>query len=553
MPRTLPERRPDAAQTAPGRGAEDRAPARVWWRAYRHHLRLLRNASIAWIAALTGISTGVVVTFEDRYSTEAELAALAELEGIPAFEALVGRYVQVATVEGLTLSRWGMFGILVAVWALLAATRLLRGAEEAGHVEPLRAGALAPRGLLTSALAALFTVYAIFAVALGVTHTAVGMDAATSWALGGAVALLAATFAAAAALASQLVATRRRAVGIVGTFLGVSLGVRVLAAATATPDWLWWVTPFGWMGFLNEIDAARPAVFGAFTVLVVVLVAAVFATARRDLHAGVLVGGEARVTGARPLGGQAGLALHLTAAPLRTWGLIVVLVALVFGLLARDFGAAMAEMPTTLELTAQLGWVGLDTPEGIVAWTFSLVALLFAVFAAGQAAAIREEEASWRIEHLLVRPLGRVRWLLTRTAVAAGALVVLAAAGGVAAWLGTALVGTPIAFGDGLLAGLNVLPVAWLFLGLGVAVLGLVPRVTAPAVYGLVVAAYLIDFVGGFLDLPDAVMDASPFRHLAFVPAVDIDVGSALVMLAVGLLGLAAGVLAFRRRDLQEA
>jgi ABC-2 type transport system permease protein len=409
------------------------SPAAVWWRAYRHHLRILRSGALAWIVALTFISTGVVVTFEDRVGTEAERAALAAMEGIPAFEALSGRYVQIVTVEGFVLSRWGMFAILVAVWGMLAAVRLMRGAEEAGHVEPLRAGVITPRGLLSAALAALFTFYAIFAVAIGVTHSAVGMDTATSWALGGAVALLAATFAAAGALASQLAGSRRRAVGLVGAFLGVALGVRLLAAATATPDWVWWATPFGWIGFLHEVDGARMAVFAAFAALLAVLVGAALTFARRDVHAGLVGGAEATVERARPVRSQLGLVLRLTAGPAATWGAMIAILALAFGLLARDFVEAMAEMPTMVELSGQLFGVVLGTPEGMVAMSFFFGALLLAVFAAGQAAEIRDEEASWRLEHLLVRPLGRTRWLVTRVLVSAAAVVAIAVVGGVAA------------------------------------------------------------------------------------------------------------------------
>ena len=36
-------------------------------------------------------------------------------------------------------------------------------------------------------------------------------------------------------------------------------------------------------------------------------------------------------------------------------------------------------------------------------------------------------------------------------------------------------------------------------------------------------AAYLLDFVGGMLNLPEAVLDLSPFRHVAAVPVVGID------------------------------
>jgi ABC-2 type transport system permease protein len=285
-----------------------------------------------------------------------------------------------------------------------------------------------------------------------------------------------------------------------------------------------------------------------------VLVAATFAVARRDLHAGRIGAADSGTARrVRPGGGHARLAARLTAAPARTWGLVAALVAFVFGLLARDFGEAVAEMPTSVELAAQMGWVGIETPEGVIAFTFALVALLVAVFAAGQVAAIREEESSWRIEHLLVRALGRGRWLATRVAVAATAVALVALVAGVAAWAGTALAGTPVSFGDALLAGVNIVPVALLALGAGVALVGLVPRLAAPLAYGIVVGAYLLDFIGGLLDLPEAVLGLSPFRHLAAVPASSIDAVPALVMVGLGVLGAVVGLVAFRRRDLQEA
>ena len=555
MTTTLPNApaRTEAAQVV------RRSPAGGWWRLYRHHLRLLRGGAIAWIAALTGVSLGVAATFEDRYDTADELAALAEMEGIPAFEALVGRYVEIATVEGLVLSRWGLFAVLVAVWAVVSTARLTRGAEEAGHIEPLRAGAVTPRGVLAATLAALLTVHLVFAAVIGASHSAVGMDTATSWALGAAIGLLAAAFAGVAALASQLVATRRRAVGIAGAVLGLALFVRVVAAAEATPAWLWWATPLGWIGYLHEVDQTQLTVVGLLTLLAGALVAAALAAARRDLHAGLVGGAEApvlRSPGVRRAPGvrsQLGLAVRLTAAPVRTWGAAVAVFALAFGLLARDFSDAIADMPTTLAVVAELGWVGLDTPEGVVGWVFLLLALVLAVFAAGQAAAIREEEATWRIEHLLARRVGRVRWLATRVGVAAGAVAMLALVGGVAAWLGTVLVGSPIAFAGGVLAGVNVVPVAWLALGVGAAVLGSAPRLTAPMTYALVVAAFLLDFVGGYLDVPDAVLELSPFRYFAAVPAADLAAGPALVMVALAVAGVLLGLAVFSRRDLQEA
>jgi ABC-2 type transport system permease protein len=532
-----------------------RSSAGVWWRTYLHHLRLLRNGAVAWIAGLAGMGWGIAATFDMRHGSPEELAALRDMVDIPAFEAMMGRYVRPDTVEGLVLSRWGWLAILAVVWGMLAAAKLFRGAEETGHLEPLRAGVISARGLLLSGLAALFTTHLIFAVAIAVGHSAGGMDAATSWATGGAMALLTAIFATGVALTSQLVATRRRAVGIVGIALGVTLGVRVVAAASATPDWMWWATPFGWIGFLHEIDQARGQVLVSLSLLLAVLLVAALSTARRDLHTGLLDSGE-EATGrvGRPLRSQTALAVRLTVAPTRTWGLILGALTLVFGLLARDFADAIAAVPTTVAMIeAQLGWVGLDTAGGIVAWSFLLGVLLLAVFAAGQVAAIREEEATWRIEHLLARPVGRLRWLATRMGASAVAIVVIALGAGVAAWLGTTLVGSPITLTDGLLAGVNIIPLALLTLGVGIGVFGLAPRLTAPVTYGLVIVTYLLDFVGGLLDLPEWMLDLSPFRYLTAVPAADMNVAAALVMLAIGIVGAGTGMLAFHRRDLQEA
>jgi ABC-2 type transport system permease protein len=444
--------------------------------------------------------------------------------------------------------------VLAAVWGMLAAVRLLRRAEESGHLEPLRAGIVSTRGLLTSAMAAMATVFALFAVAIGLTHTAAGMDAASSWALGGAAGFVAATFAAAGALASQLTTSSRRATGLVGIFLGVALAVRLVASASATPEWVWWATPLGWLGYLHELDQARTAVFLAYLGLVLVLVTATYLLAGRDLHAGWLRSGDdAPSRTPRPVRSPGELALRLTAAPARTWGLVAGLLALGFGMLARDFSLAVADLETMAELTDMLGYPAMDTAEGAIGFAFSWIAVVLAVFAAGQAAAIREEEASWRIEHLLVRPVGRVPWLATRVATAAAATVLAALIAGVFAWVGTAVVGTPITFGDGLLAGINVIPIAWLALGIGIAVLGVAPRLTAPITFTVVIVAYLLDFVGAMLELPETVLDLSPFRHLAAVPAADMNVGAALVMLAVAVAGVVVGLVAFRRRDLQEA
>ena len=67
-----------------------------------------------------------------------------------------------------------------------------------------------------------------------------------------------------------------------------------------------------------------------------------------------------------------------------------------------------------------------------------LVALALPAVAAGQTAANREEEATGRLDNLLVRPVGRWSWLAGRLGVEAGILVALGIVAGAATWIGAA-------------------------------------------------------------------------------------------------------------------
>lgn len=261
---------------------------------------------------------------------------------------------------------------------------------------------------------------------------------------------------------------------------------------------------------------------------------------------------ERTVENARPVRSHAGLATRLAASPALVWSSILAASALVFGLMAEDFAAAMVDLPGTVEAAERIGWM-LEAPEGVAASLLVFLTLVLALFAAAQSAAIREQEASWRIEPILVRPVSRTAWLATRAAVTALVVVALAFVTALATWIGAAVTGNAPAFADLPLAAFNLVPVTWMFLGIGIALVGLAPRRTAAFAFGLVIAAYLLDLVGGFMDLPERVLEISPFRHITAVPAADFAVRPALVMLAVGGIAAWVGIVAFRRRDLREA
>jgi ABC-2 type transport system permease protein len=557
-PVTGADPRPTADGTVPRpRDARvwDRTAAQVWLVTFLHHLRLLRTGAIAWTVGLGLTGVGVIATWEEAYPTQEARDRMQEtVGGVPAFEALFGRTVELGTVEGFLLWRWGGVVVLMAaVWGSHSALKLRRGAEDAGHLELLRAGAISPRGLAAAALTAVGTTQVALAVVVGASHQLAGMDARTAWLYGVALAATAMTFAGVATLASELVDGRRRAGAIAWVVLGAAVGVRIVAASPGTAAWVWWASPIGWTSFLHASDGRGGTVLAAFAATITLLMAATVSLARRDLSSGWLARRQRDRGTAPAIRSVAAVSLRTAIGPTLAWAFGVGAGAFVFGLLADDFAAVVVDLPELQQLLAQLGFVGMDTPAGVVAMALGMLVVAVALQASTMAASIREEEASWRIEALLVRPVGRVRWLLTQVTVAAGAITVVALAAGAAAWAGTSVGGGELAAGDALASGVNLVPIGWLFLGIGVVVLGVAPRLTGPLAIGAVLVLSTLDLVGALLELPEWVVELSPFRHLAPVPAVGIALVPASIMVAVGAVGVVVGLGAFRRRDLRAA
>ncbi len=87
--------------------------------------------------------------------------------------------------------------------------------------------------------------------------------------------------------------------------------------------------------------------------------------------------------------------------------------------------------------------------------------------------------------------------------------------------------------------------------GVGLAVGGLGrPALAAPAVVGLALGFYLLDFLGGVLRLPPEVLDFALQRHLGQPMAGIYDVPGMALCAGLAVGGLLLGAWGFRRRDL---
>jgi ABC-2 type transport system permease protein len=328
--------------------------------------------------------------------------------------------------------------------------------------------------------------------------------------------------------------------------------MRVVADSSPDRAWLRWATPLGWLELAHPLTEPRILPIVLSYVLAVVLGGlAVLLVRARDTGAGLLADSGGRRSRTRGLDGATGLALRLARGTAWSWGIGLALFGGLIGLVARTASQAMADSDTG----DVLGGLGVDD-TGTTAYVgvlFVILTVALAAAAAGRVAAIREEEATGRVENILVRPVTRPQWLLGRLGVAVGILVLGASATSLGAWAAGQAGDLGVGFADLAKAGANCVPAAVFVLGAGTLVYGFWPRQAATLSYSYVAAAFLVEFVGSAVELPSWVLNLSVLHHVAPVPAVEADLTSAAAMVLLGLVLGALGVVGFARRDVVPA
>jgi ABC-2 type transport system permease protein len=311
------------------------------------------------------------------------------------------------------------------------------------------------------------------------------------------------------------------------------------------------VSPLGWAERLRPFGGESWWVAGLSLAAGLVLAgAAALLASRRDIGAGLLPSRPGRAQAPGWLRSPFALAWQLQRSSLLWWTFGFALTGAVLGVSAKGIGSAL-NTAQSRQFVTRLGGQG-----GIVNAYFAALLLMLGITAAGYGVAtalrLRGEETAQRAEIVLATPAGRVRWAAGHLVIAAGGTVLLLGAAGLTAGLGYGLragdVGAelPRLFG----AALAQVPAAWVLAGVAVALFGLAARLAVPAGWTVVGVIALLTLVGPDLQLPQWVMDVSPFTHVPKLPGGAFSLPP-LVWLAVTALALAAvGLAGLRHRDL---
>ena len=515
--------------------------------------RQLSRGAYVWasLAFLTvyGTVKGYVATYPTVEGRQ-KIAALVERN--PAFQAINGVARRLDTPGGyITWRVGGVLMVVVGAWAAVTATRLLRGEEDTGRADMVRAGAVTGVQVEAATLAALAGGVLLLGTATFAGLLAARLAVAPSLLLAAAITSSGVLFAAVATVSSQLFSPRRRATQMAMLVLGLSFAVRVVADGTRGVGWLRWCTPLGWA------EETHPFTGDAWWPLVLVLAGAVALTAwslalqrRRDSGAGALFADRPARTRLALLASPARFALRSELSAVLVWTASLGAYAMIVGLLAKDFSSFVSTSRGFKDVAERLATATLTRPEGFLALIFTFFAPPVALMGVFQVGAARTEESAGRAEIVLASAVPRWRWLLGRVAVGVAAVVFTALSAGLLAWTGTALKGGGVALSGMERAAVNMLPAALLFLALAVAAFGLLPRLTVAVGAGAVALTYVLELIGALLKAPGWMLDLSPFHHLAAVPIAPVNARAAIVMLTMAAVLVAVGVVAFERRDI---
>jgi ABC-2 type transport system permease protein len=512
--------------------------------------------AVVW-ALVFGVSVAsTAATYVSTYPTpELRQEAAAAVAGDRGLAILVGPINGIDTVGGYTFYKvFVMLTTIGGVWALLAATRLLRGEEDAGRWQLVLAGSTRPARATSATLAALFGAVLVVFAGTGVLTVLIGRDPDVGFGVGPSllyalsIAIVPMVFVGVGAFTSQLAGTRRRATGLAMAVFGVAFVLRMIADSGTGTHWLLWTTPLGWSEMMRPLTENNPwPLLPAVLTTTVLVAASLLVSARRDAGSGVI--GAEDVAVVRPFGLRSAveLAARLELPVLCGWFTGVVVCGAFFGLLAE---VTTGNIPDSLSRNLDKFVSQGSFADQFFAVGFVFVATLLALVPASQVSAAYEEEHSGRLVHILSRSTTRARWFMGRLAISAAAIIVAGLASGVATWLGATSQGVDVSAGSLVAAGVNCIPIALVSLGLGALALAVLPRAATATVYALVIWSLVVYMFGPLSSAVRKLEAASLFHYMNAAPAETANVTTLAVTTAVAGALCVIATLLFARRDI---
>ena len=520
------------------------------WVLLRLNLRRERISLLIWIIGVSAVAASTFSAITSLYPGQAERAALAgSITANPAFLAMLGP-IGSTTVGGLTAWRIGVLAAtMIGLMAIFTVIGRTRADEETGRTELLMAGVVGRSAQLVAAVIIAAGAALLIGLLVAVAGIAQGAPVTGSVALGAAFAGCGWVFAGVAAVTAQLTENARTATAMAGAVLGAGYAIRAVGDTVDGWKWMQWLSPQGWVTRVNAFGTDQILVLVLFAVTSLALVGtAVVLLHRRDVGLALFPARLGPASNPRLTSPDA-LAVRLHRGSLTGWAVGFVAFGAITGGIAASAGDLINSSPQLAQIINRLGGAGVLI-DAFLAALGAYAGLLAAAYAISAVLRMHTEEAAERVSPILATAVGRIRWLSGHLMFALGGAVLLLALDGVVTGVvhGARIGDLPTGLDRGLVAMLIQVPPVMIMGGFAMVIYGWWPRlsVLAWAALGL---ALVFGLLGRVLQLPQILLDLSPYTHMPSLPGGEIRWLPVLVELGIAAALVAVGVAGLRRRD----
>lgn len=521
----------------------------------RHLVRLaLRRDRLRialWAAGLIGVVLATVESITGLYSTPAELEQYAQLvrgNTTLIVQAGPGYGLDDPTLGAVMMNELAVWMIIaIALMNIFVVVRHTRTEETTENAELTRAAPVGRYAGTAAALLCALVSTVVVAAGVGLVLAMSGLPGTGTMAFVLSLVGAGSVFASLTAATAQIAATPRSALALGGAALVASFVAR--AVGDIGNGRLSWVSPIGWAQAIRAFADERwwVLLIPVVTSLLLAL-AAIALQAHRDFGAGILAQRTGRPNAPATLGSPLGLSIRLQRASIVAWSVGLGLIGFFYGVVGEQAESIFDENPEFESYFAHLGDASIT--DAFLATSILMMALLAMGLTVSSVLRLRSEEVAFRADLVIATPTSRSNWWSSHLAVTTvGATVALTAMGAATGFGFAALTGewNRIAQLSG--AALLMVPAELVVAGIAFCLVAWWPQ-RAMLAWGAVAVIVVIDLFGALLELPQWVVNASPFQHVPAVPAAPVQALPVMLLLICAAVLVAVGSAGLRRRDI---
>jgi ABC-2 type transport system permease protein len=547
----------------------------MWFKSiYLKTLRDFRIAILGWGAGMGLLLYAILAAVPSLMTTPQARASLVSLASSFAW---IADPIAVDTPGGYATWKYGFTILIIAIWPLMACSRLLRGEEERGSLDTLLS---LPRGrgrVALEKLSAVWTALLGMGLIIALLAFAGNQTAHANFGLGGALlyglnlVLICGVFGSLALLLSQFTQEYRTASGLTGALLLIFIVLDMVHRVIPNTEWLSRLSPVYYYNLSKPLIPSYGTNPGAMLVLLALSIllsgAALGFFVRRDIGGTIALPNFLRLpertvrperalpVNAWSLRSVYTRSLGMIVTPTCWWTLGIAGFAAWMVVIVKQTETSLRSLysssPILKDFITKVGGSDIATNATILSSLFVFLPLLLMAFAVTQANRWSADEEDGRLELVLSTPQPRLQVLLGRFAALTTATIMIGVLTLVATVVASAATGLQLDGGNVVAATLSIIPLGLLIAAIGYLLSGWLRTALDTGLLSFLLAIwFFITFVGPELNWSEATLRLSAIYYYGTPLLHGLPLLDTLAVLVVAMAVLMLAAVRFVRKDI---